>query len=313
MERLTKFISSRGLAKLCDSRNVVVRSGFGEIDYDLLERHRPGGSIYLCTDAILTFIDHLLSKVQDDFVLVTGDSDTAITDVAIHHRVLLPLLNSPYLRAWYAQNSLAKHPKLYQMPIGMDYHTMWQRPGVWGMLGQSPIAQENALIGILGKSQPFRSRHFLGYCNWHLAGDRGDRVACMQKIQKDMCYVESNFLPRHTSWQRQAECMFVISPEGVGVDCHRTWEGLLLGCVPVVKRSQFSSIFDGLPVVLLDDWDQFNYAHMSMFVSPLLSNRFNFSKLFTAHWMDRIRDKPPLRLDDMTLDEFRSFVCGASY
>jgi hypothetical protein len=313
MERLAKFVSSRGLAKKCDSHNAVVRSGFSQIDRDLLAGHMPGGSVYLCTDAVLTFIDHLLSTIQDDFVLVTGDSDTAITQLIVDHPKLAPLVNSPHLVAWYAQNLMAKHPKLHQMPIGMDYHTMWQRPGVWGMVEQSPIAQEHALIGVFSRSRPFRSRHFVGYCNWHFAGDRGDRVACMQKIQRERCFVEDDRLPRLVSWQRQAECMFVISPEGAGIDCHRTWEALLLGCVPVVKRSQFSSLFADLPVLVLDEWEQFNEAHMRQSLPIFFQKRFNFSSLFLSYWSDCIKQKVPLRLDDMTMDEFRTLVCGMSY
>jgi hypothetical protein len=30
---------------------------------------------------------------------------------------------------------------------------------------------------------------------------------------------------------------FVASPYGGGPDCHRTWEALILGCIPIVKSS----------------------------------------------------------------------------
>ena len=41
---------------------------------------------------------------------------------------------------------------------------------------------------------------------------------------------------------------------GFGQDCHRTWEALYLGVVPVVSRTcltDHSDLYDGLPVSLL--------------------------------------------------------------
>lgn len=45
----------------------------------------------------------------------------------------------------------------------------------------------------------------------------------------------------------------VLSPPGNGADCHRTWEAMLLGAVPVVLRGSVApSLVDTLPVLQLD-------------------------------------------------------------
>ena len=36
---------------------------------------------------------------------------------------------------------------------------------------------------------------------------------------------------------------FALSPEGNGIDCHRTWECLYLGVIPIVKKSVALSFF----------------------------------------------------------------------
>lgn len=63
----------------------------------------------------------------------------------------------------------------------------------------------------------------------------------------------------------------MASTHGNGLDCHRTWEALLLGCIVVTKRSSLDSLFDGLPVVLVDDWSEC--------VEPL----------FLEKWLDRYK------------------------
>ena len=50
--------------------------------------------------------------------------------------------------------------------------------------------------------------------------------------------------------------LFVPSPAGNGLDCHRTWEALYLGAVPVVLESEFTGD-DSWPVVRVNSWEDF--------------------------------------------------------
>lgn len=56
---------------------------------------------------------------------------------------------------------------------------------------------------------------------------------------------------------RLLESRFVLSPPGNGTDCHRTWEALCMGAVPVILRSSLApSLVEGTPIVAVDDWDE---------------------------------------------------------
>jgi hypothetical protein len=84
--------------------------------------------------------------------------------------------------------------------------------------------------------------------------------------------------------------MFVMSPEGVGMDCHRTWEALLLGCIPVVKKSSCDDIFDGLPVWIVEDWSEFNAENILKkinYFSKFISKK---DKLFLKYWNTKINN-----------------------
>jgi hypothetical protein len=313
MESITSFTSSRGLMKSCKARNSTPVSSSDFIDPLILNGHAPGESIYICTDALLNFSHHFVEQIHHPFTLVTGDSDTPINNNLIQHGAIKKILDHPHLVNWFAQNMVADHTKLHQMPIGMDYHTMWERPGTWGLAQQSPFAQERVLMNTLAGAPDFGDRFFAGYCNWHFAIDRGDRQECLEKIDKSISLIEKNHLPRISSWQRQAECMFVISPEGAGIDCHRTWEAILLGCVPVIRKNKFSALLNHLPVVMLDDWSEFNSAHMIQQVDRLKSEKFNFSPMLLKHWEEKINGKTRFNLPDMSIKEFKNFLCRESF
>jgi hypothetical protein len=313
MESIASFTSSRGLLKSCKARNSTPVSSSNHIDPYILNEHRPGDSIYICTDALFNFSNHYVDQIQHPFTLVTGDSDTPINQKFIDHEGIKKVLGHPCLENWYAQNLVADHPKLHQVPIGMDYHTMWERPGTWGLAQQSAIAQERALINTLADAPDFTERFFAGYCNWHFAIDRGDRQECLKKIDKSISLIEKNHLPRISSWQRQSQCMFVISPEGAGIDCHRTWEAILLGCVPVLKKNKFSELFSQLPVVILNDWSDFNSTEMIQHMNRLNSKKFNFSSMFLKYWQEKIDDKTQFMLPEMSMKEFKIFLCRESF
>ncbi len=313
MEQLTRFVSSRGILKSCTFHNENPISSSDQLYNINLDRLTSGSSIYVSTDALVKFSIQKLPLLDRPFVLVTGDSDTPVTNNFINDTHIQEILNHEHLLAWHAQNCLIDHPKITRLPIGLDYHTMWEHPGHWGLKRQSPVAQENALLTILRKSLPFQNRLLGGYCNWHFAINRGDRLECKQKIHPLVSYFEPHPTSRISTWQRQSQLMFVVSPEGAGVDCHRTWEALLLGCIPVVKRNGLTPLFADLPVVTLDDWSEFTKENLLTKASSILGKKFDFTGLFLEHWNSKIKRNNFFKLPDMDLNEFRDFLIGDSF
>lgn len=102
--------------------------------------------------------------------------------------------------------------------------------------------------------------------------------------------------------------MFVLSPEGNGMDCHRTWEALLLGNIPVVRRNPLVGLYDGLPVLVVDDWADVTRERLAGWAATLESKRFDFRPLFREFWMKRIAGHQLPCLDPMTFGEFRHWL-----
>lgn len=302
------FASSRGIIRSCNSHNKELRSSSDHIDADLLRNHFPGGSIYICTEAILNFVDHFLGKIDQPFVLVTGDSDIRITDAVLRNEKIQNILANPHLIQWFAQNLDVKHDKLQRMPIGMDYHTMQTAADYWGPGIQSPQRQEDDLFSIASRTPEFSKRSFMAYCNWTNSINSIDRQECITKIQKELCVIEQRRVPRVQSWENQAKHMFVISPEGIGMDCHRTWEALLLGCIPVVKKSNYDEIFDDLPVWIVEDWSEFNSKNLIEKISYFCKKKYNYNKLLLKYWSSKINNGNNVDELILSLDQFKVFL-----
>ena len=69
--------------------------------------------------------------------------------------------------------------------------------------------------------------------------------------------VPNEQLSRPAYRERMRGSCFVMSPPGNGVDCHRTWEAIALGAVPVVLRSALAStLVDAAPIVAVTSWEE---------------------------------------------------------
>eukprot|EP00546_Thalassionema_frauenfeldii_P013533 CAMPEP_0178913958 /NCGR_PEP_ID=MMETSP0786-20121207/11140_1 /TAXON_ID=186022 /ORGANISM="Thalassionema frauenfeldii, Strain CCMP 1798" /LENGTH=328 /DNA_ID=CAMNT_0020586775 /DNA_START=660 /DNA_END=1643 /DNA_ORIENTATION=- len=62
-------------------------------------------------------------------------------------------------------------------------------------------------------------------------------------------------VPPDILYAKASEYLFGVSPPGVGWDCYRTYELLLLGVIPMVDGSRSGSreLFEGLPVIFVEN------------------------------------------------------------
>ena len=65
-------------------------------------------------------------------------------------------------------------------------------------------------------------------------------------------------MPTFTSPKRYREMLsnsaFVLSPPGNGADCHRTWEAIYLGAIPIVLKKYWPFSHLKLPVLTVEEW-----------------------------------------------------------
>ena len=71
-------------------------------------------------------------------------------------------------------------------------------------------------------------------------------------------------------WQSHADFLFEISPQGNGLDCYRTWEALLLQTIPIVRSSTLDPLYDGLPVAIVDSWEDVTVERLAICRRELL-------------------------------------------
>ena len=151
-----------------------------------------------------------------------------------------------------------------------------------------PIDQEKELILIKNSSKSFYDRIPLIYSNCQFQMNTkfgGDRVDALQNIPRVLLYLEKERVNRNTSWNNQSNYSFVLSPHGNGFDCHRTWEAIILGCIPIVKKSNIDSLYDDLPVLIVNNWNEVTQELLQNTIISFKDKTFNFKKITLEYWM----------------------------
>jgi hypothetical protein len=300
----THFVNSRGILLSCDVRPEKPISGSTDISYlknlgstwkslqaDFAhnKRSKPPASIYVCTDALPQFSLEVLPKINWKFNLVSGDSDTPVSP-EVQGDTFFSILNSTYLNGWFAQNKKTSFDRLFLLPIGLDFHTLWNDPLAFGGGPLLPSSQESELRTVFENASSLSDRKIIMYCNWHFQINRGYRLECLYKIDKNLCHFEDSYSNRLQTWKNQSNYAFVLSPEGGGMDCHRTWEALALGCIPIVKRSPISDLFQNLPVLIVDDWGDINLSMLRDALSRYEKPQLNKQELTLQYWANMISE-----------------------
>ena len=240
--------------------------------------------------------------------MLSGNSDLEISPNTIGKNNFYKILNNKFLQKWFVQNLNFENEKLINLPIGLDYQSLSEGNKLRGKNKMLPFEQEKLLINTFINSQNINERRLLAYSNWHFSLSDA-RKLCLKKIDKSICLFEKKFQYRDITWKQQSEFAFVLCPEGAGVDTHRIWEGIFLGCIPIVKKNGIINLFNKLPVIIVNDWNDININFLKNEHKKIINKKFDFSSLFLNYWKSKFNlSENIFNLNEMTIDEFKIFI-----
>jgi len=291
------FISGDGFRAMCAYRceDHVKHDGCIFSPEDV----RPGGCVYVATTNLKTLktttkyliefakIAHLITQ---NFVVVTHNGDLSTPDGDDWHEregslwseKFSYLLHTPNLLAWFASNchwtgTRSKPDKLFCIPIGIENR--------YNKIGKNPMA----------------------YFHWmerraHVKASKTLLVAFSAHHQKPfrapaLAALSAGWITRSMKgWKAWYEAVqehkFVACPIGHGYDTHRAWEVLLAGSIPVVETTTMDSMYEHLPVLIVQNWTEVTRPFLDD-VYDRFRNRKTFmvEKLFFRYWRQLILNR----------------------
>jgi hypothetical protein len=90
-----------------------------------------------------------------------------------------------------------------------------------------------------------------------------------------------------------ASCKFVLSPRGNGIDTHRTWETLYLGSIPIVKTSSLDPMYEGLPVLIVQNFEDITERFLEEKYEEMSHTTYNLQRLNSSYWFSEMTKYKP--------------------
>ena len=224
-----------------------------------------------------------IKNIKQPKILVTSDGDLSIPS-GLGKKFVDTIINCDNIKAWYTQNydGTLVHPKLKPYPIGLDLHTF--------RLGLSePQNRVNKMFEIRRSVTNKLDYIFcdVQHTQNHKFGNERKRVNEILSGKQFMKFLEKR-QSQIKIWENYSKHKFVISTHGNGLDCHRTWEILLLGSIVVTKTSSLDPLFENLPVVIVSDWNECNTDNMKIWYEKykdMLTEEYIRPFFIYNHWI----------------------------
>ncbi|MCH9612158.1 MAG: hypothetical protein S4CHLAM102_06420 [Chlamydiia bacterium] len=302
----TDFIWNFGLVSHCTHGVDKNPRRFFEIEpifiHDRFRNMERGDIAFIHCCHVHRFQKEILPRLKAPvIVLITGGDETFPNDCDPSFDIDR-FLKHEMIGHVFAQNCVIQGEKVTPIPIGIDFHTIaYKGDGGWGEKG-TPCYQERVLQQVVANSEPTNERKLgafidfqhsdtlrAGFSRYLEFGE--DRTDIFNRIKQTGLFEWSGFLPRYQLWRKKAEYAFSISPPGNGLDCHRTWEDLALGCIVIIKEMPINHLYEGLPVIVVSDWGEVTEENLKQWLKKWGNVRDNpayIERLKRHYWMNKI-------------------------
>jgi hypothetical protein len=244
-----------------------------------------GNNIFVCKTDFLLADFKKISKIPNNVILVTGNSD-----IPIDSSYFSKLPSNVY--KWYAQNATFSNEKIIPIPLGIENFDFALRKG-HGV----KYRRVEEKIDLLSKESGITPTKFI-YANFSISTNTSYRQTIYDFVKK-IPYIdlEDPVLSVSEFYNKILDYKMILCPIGNGIDTHRLWEVLYSKRVPVIIRINECKIYDlytKFPILILDDISDLKNAPLIEELYKLAINKyFNDDLLNYSYWEKMIKDDLP--------------------
>lgn len=222
-------------------------------------------SIFLFTHLLERFYASPLGEKMKGRVLITHNSDDSAAD------------KTNIVKYQFSQNAraVADETRLTGIPIGIE-NNRWFR--------YSDIERLVWCDATNARSPIIKTKNVYFYFSF---GTHKSRTKTYEILSKKPGLEWNIRRTKREYFEELSRHQYAICPRGNGVDTHRVWESLYLNVIPIVVRVDYIDAFEGLPIIVLDNWDEFDIDTLPK--DPVFCGQ-NFAKLTMSYWAEKIKN-----------------------
>lgn len=246
-------------------------------------------------------------------------------------KLINKLIKNDNILKIFATNLNVNHPKCVFIPLGIslwgfdfshmelneiEFNTdkIFQKTYLYNNLFNDFLTKQKYLQYINKKKIPIHERKKIISLDFKNGMEKGKieyvkkyRQKCFNKfinnlekfnIENYQFYFEEDKTIVKKVWDLYSEIQFVVSPRGNGVDCHRTYEALVLGAIPIIEKTDdnwqgyenLEKLF-GKQIIFIDNYENITPEFLNNYieVNKDLINNDN-ENVYSSKWIKLIKN-----------------------
>ena len=203
------------------------------------------------------------------------------------------------------------HPKVHSLPLGIESREKLNN--ILEILQQFDNNQTKRIPELsqlrhkkeektVFNTNSNATRHQLLMVNCNHQGTSWREASVNKVIRNFDGAVQNTYQPKGTDSYREylseiRRSRFILSPGGIGLDCYRHWEALMMGTIPVMEHLNRTDgwyrAFSDLPVAWIDSYDNLTPQFLEQEYARILreAHTFKYEKLTKEWWIQMIQNQ----------------------
>jgi len=232
--------------------------------------------VYVDSDRVTNFFN-IIKDYEKPFILLSHNGDMGFKQSDVDN---IPKC----IKKWFGQNIDAVNTnEICSLPIGLERK-------FWSVKSHGKHGNKHNKIEAYSSQN--LDKKYMCYLNFNTKTNKNKREWIPPYFSKyEWCYIRmGGWLGNIDNYLKECkESDFVLCPDGNGIDCHRNWEMLYIGVIPIIERSYFhEKIYGDLPVLIVDSFKDLNETLLITKKDYFKKNK-NMERLKFTYWEKLIK------------------------
>lgn len=237
----------------------------------------------------LSFIESIKVK----FILISTSNDDILFPMNFQEEKILNIISTnEYLIKWLVKNPSIVHEKIQALPIGPKYQ--WDSTKFFGE-DKAPVNKVLSKYCLSPESNFSKGYKpnllYFNYgkdtTNWAFWQEhQGIRYRIYDILSSRFTFLQDSEFDEYL--RILSTYKFSISPPGRGLDTHRAWESLMVGTIPIMMHTPLDGLFENLPVVFVDDWNDITEDFLLRKYEEIKTKKYDFNICYCNYWVEYI-------------------------